>query len=77
MLVSIFTKSLTIASVIALQVARTSFVFQLRECMGNCFPLPYSLSLIFSWLQPSTAVFAVVVCSCKSHGNPFGLEPSY
>ena len=41
-LISIFTKPLAIAiaSMIALQVVRTSFGFHLRECMGSCFPPP-------------------------------------
>ena len=36
--ISIPTKPLAIASMIALQVVRTSFGFYLRECMGSCFP---------------------------------------
>ena len=36
-----FTKPLAKnASMIALQVVRTSFGFHLRECMGSCFPAP-------------------------------------
>ena len=34
------TNPLTDASMIALQVVRTSFGFHLRECMGSCFPPP-------------------------------------
>ena len=34
LLMNIFTKPLTIALMIALQVVRTSFGFHLRECMG-------------------------------------------
>ena len=35
-----YTNPLTDASMIALQVVRTSFGFHLRECMGSCFPPP-------------------------------------
>ena len=36
-------KPLAIASMIALQVVRTSFGFHLRECMGSCSPPPLPL----------------------------------
>ena len=35
-----FTKPLAIASMVALQVVRTSFGFHLRECMESCSPPP-------------------------------------
>ena len=40
LLICIFPKPLAIASMIALQVVRTSFRFHLRECMGSCSPSP-------------------------------------
>ena len=43
-----YTKPLAIASMIALQVVRTSFEFHLRECMGSCFPPPSPVCTISS-----------------------------